>query len=494
MRIRILRNGKTQRKGIEKMKKFISVLLVLVLLLSMTACGDKGNGSDETSSDGASKTAASKDPIIIWTQASPDHPEGKMFADRIAEYNAANPDALQVEIQNFTRAGSGSGYIDKLNASITSNQMPDIFTLDGPDVASYVEAGVVSPLDDVLDPEFVKGFTDAMIEQGTVDGKLYALGYQDSGVVIMYNEDVINELSDDVKALIPGPDEDWTWDEFYQVALAVDALRDDPAMADKEHIQKLELTVDFLTSDIPKGAYEIAMYFLLPMIWSNGSNVVSEDGLTLDGYMNSPETIEALQMFGNFFANDMAMAIEPEKSFHTGKAAMAIGGFWFISDLTSNYPSTKFRSVRYPKMDAGYSENFTPSGSWAFVASNKLEQDDARAQEVGDVLAWITDDEAAAQYYAANGAIPGRVESVSVIDTETDNPYHNEAWHVLQYQVENSNKARPISVGYPYLSETFARDIIMRIAQNKVNDEATIKEYVEEAMEKIDFEFDKYRK
>ncbi len=60
--------------------------------------------------------------------------------------------------------------------------------------------------------------------------------------------------------------------------------------------------------------------------------------------------------------------------------------------------------------------------------------------------------------------------------------------------MENTNKARPISVGYPYLSETFARDIIMRIAQNQINDTETIEQYVDDAMKKIDFEFEKYRK
>ncbi|GAA3323281.1 hypothetical protein GCM10020331_046520 [Ectobacillus funiculus] len=51
-----------------------------------------------------------------------------MFADRIKSYNAEHPDKPKVEIKkNITRAGAGSGYIDKLNAAITANDMPDIF-------------------------------------------------------------------------------------------------------------------------------------------------------------------------------------------------------------------------------------------------------------------------------------------------------------------------------------------------------------------------------
>ena len=461
------------------MKKAMALLLTLALSITAVGCGG---------------TAKKDDKIVIWTQAAPDHPEGKMFADRVEAYNTANPDKLPVEIQNFTRAGSGSGYIDKLNAAITSDEVPDIFTLDGPDVASYVEAGVVGDLEGLLSEEFINGFTDAMLEQGTVNGKLYALGYQDSGVVVMYNEDVINELPPDIKALIPTADKDWTWEDFYKVTEAVNELRTNPETKDKEAIKKLELVVDFLTSDIPKGAYEIAMYYLLPMIWSNGGEVVAEDGLTLEGYLSSSQTLEALGQFAEFFAKDYAIAIEPEKSFHTGKSAMAVAGFWYISNLTSNYPSLKFRSVRYPKMDAHYNGNYTPSGSWAFVRSGRLEKGSEKAKQVAQVMAWLTDDEAAEAYYHANGAIPGRKNAVAVIDTNTDNPYHNEAWSVLKYQVENTNKARPISVGYPYLSETFARDIILKIAQNKVSDKETIKTYADETIKKISYEFEKYKK
>ncbi len=461
------------------MKKLVIMFLAVVMVVSIAGCTKKTNADDK---------------IIIWTQASPDHPEGRMFADRVDAYNAAHPDKRQVEIQNFTRAGAGSGYIDKLNAAITSNEVPDIFTLDGPDVASYADSGVIGTLDGIIDSNFVNGFTDAMIEQGTVDGKLYALGYQDSGVAIMYNEDVIQELPQEVKLLIPSMDEDWTWEDFYKVTEAIQQLRTNPETKDKASIKNLELIVDFLTSDIPKGAYEIAMYYLTPLFWSNGGQVVADDGLTLDEVLNSPQNIEALVQFGKFFANDYAQAIEPEKAFHTGKAAMAVAGFWYISDLEKNYPSLKFRTVRYPKMDASYTGNFTPSGSWAFVRSNRLAMDNPKTKEVVDVMEWMTNDEASAEYYHANGAIPGRKQSISVIDTNTDNDYHNEAWSVLKYQVENTNKARPVSVGYPYLSETFARDIILKIAQNKVEDEETIKQYVKDTIDKLNLEFKKYKK
>ena len=74
-------------------------------------------------------------------------------------------EVITVVIKSFTRAGAGSGYIDRLNAAITAGDMPDIFTLDGPDVASYATNKVIAPVDEYLSPEFLEGFTDAMKEQ-----------------------------------------------------------------------------------------------------------------------------------------------------------------------------------------------------------------------------------------------------------------------------------------------------------------------------------------
>ncbi|MFJ5758856.1 ABC transporter substrate-binding protein [Neobacillus sp. NPDC093182] len=459
------------------MKKLILLVSALVLAISLVGCN--------------SKQASDKEKIVIWTQASADHPEGKMFSERVKKYNKANPDKLQVEIKNITRAGAGSGYIDKLNAAITSNSVPDIFTLDGPDVAAYVESGILGELDGHMSEGFKDGFTEAMIDQGTVDGKFYAMGYQDSGVAVMYNEDIINALPEDIKAMVPSSDEDWTWDQFVTLARKIDDFAkttNDPAFKDYEVAVSLSLW------EIPGGAYELGTYFFTPLLWGNDANIVAEDGVKVDGVLNSEKSVEALTKFSKLFeGSPLASASESEKAFHTGKAALSVSGFWFVSDIVNNYPNLKFKTVRYPKMSENFDGLYTPSGSWAFVRNGQIE-DEERVKQTVEVMEWLNNDEAHKEYYHANGAIPGRINSIDVIDTDTENPYHNEAWKVLKYQVENTNKSRPVSPGYPYLSETFSKDVVLKIAQNKATDPKTIKKYLDDASKKIDGEFEKYRK
>ncbi|WP_226529224.1 ABC transporter substrate-binding protein [Metabacillus niabensis] len=460
------------------MKKLMLFVSILVLSLSLVACSSNGASSKD-------------DKIVIWTQAAADHPEGKMFADRVKRYNEEHPDKPQVEIQNITRAGAGSGYIDKLNAAITANDMPDIFTLDGPDIAAYVDSGLLGELDGYMSEGFKEGFTEAIIDQGTVDGKFYGMGYSDSGVAIMYNEDMINALPEDVKALIPASDQDWTWDQFVELARNVDEFAktsNDPAF------EGYESAVSLLLPDITAGAYETGTYYFTPLLWGNDTNIVGEDGVTVDGVLNSDKSVEALTKYAQLFADpQLASATESEKAFHSGKTALSVSGFWYVSELTSNYPNLKFKTLRYPKMNENYDGLYTPSGSWAFVR-NGQEEDEERIKQVVEVMEWLNNDEASEEYYHANGSIPARINAIDVIDTNTDNPYHNEAWSVLKYQVENTNKSRPVSPGYPYLSETFAKDVILKIGQNKATDEATIKQYLDDAVKKIDLEFEKYQK
>ncbi len=461
------------------MKKILSTFLI-VLLLSGVSIFANGSNEEETKV------------IEIWTQASADSREGQMFQVVVDQYNEEHVGGYQVEIQNITRAGAGSGYIDKLNAALTSNNMPQIFTLDGPDVASYADSGVIQSLNDVIPQSFLDGFTASMIQQGTFNNEMYALGYQDSGVAIGLNKDIIKYLPEDKKALIPSQDEDWTWADMLEVARAINDLKTNPATMNKPEIQKMEVACDWLTSDITKGAYETGTYFLTPLLWANGGTLIGPDGLTLDGYFNSDKNIEALTYVGKFFKEELVLPTEPLKAFYTEKAGMCILGFWFISEITSNYPDLDYMTVRYPKVDASYDGLYTPSGSWAFVCSSSVDLSTDYGKAVGEVLQKLTNDDSARMYYEMNGAVPARINALDVINVNSDDPRANEAWSVLSYEIKNTNHARPVTKGYPVLSELWSKDVVLAIGQAKTDDPDEIRAIVNKAMDKIQKEYDRF--
>jgi fructooligosaccharide transport system substrate-binding protein len=463
------------------MKKLLSILAISLIALSLPLFAS-----------GNSEKTDEKQTINVWTQASADSSEGKMFQKVIDEYNAEHSDGYQVVVQNITRAGAGSGYIDKLNAALTSDSMPEIFTLDGPDVASYADSGVIQPVESVVPQSFIDGFTSSIRQQGTFEDDFYALGYADSGVAIFYNNDIIKYLPENIKALIPSADEDWTWADMLEVSRGIQALKSNPDTMDIPAIKNMKVACDWTTSDITKGAYETGTYFLTPLLWANGGSLISPDGLTLDGYFNSEENIDALSIMGTFFKEGLVIPTEPLKAFYTGQAGMCIAGFWFITEITANYPDLNYSTVRYPKVDKSYDGLYTPSGSWAFVCSSSVDLSTDYGKAVGEVLQKLTNDESSALYYELNGSVPTRVNTVSVINENSADARANEAWHVIAYEVANTNHARPITKGYPVLSELWAKDVVLAIGQSQTNDKEEIRTIVNKAMNKIQKEYDRF--
>jgi len=463
------------------MKKSLIIVMAILFSASISLFA---NGNSEKESENQI--------IHIWSQASADSREGQMFQKVVDEYNMQHPDGYQIELQNITRAGAGSGYIDKLNAALTSGNMPEIFTLDGPDVASYADSGVIQPVESVVPQSFINGFTASIIQQGTFNNEFYALGYTDSAVGIGLNKNIIKYLSEDIKALIPSPNEDWTWDDMFKVASAINDLKTNPATMNKPEVKNMEVACDWLTSDITKGSYETGTYFLTPLLWGNGGSLIGPDGLTLDGYFNSDKNIEALTIAGKFFKDGLVLPTEPLKAFYTQKAGMCILGFWFISEISSNYPDLDYMTVRYPKVDINYDGLYTPSGSWAFVCSSSVDLSTDYGKAVGEVLQTLTNDESSKLYYEMNGSVPSRKYTVSVIDLNSSDPRANEAWGVLAYEIANTNHSRPVTKGYPVLSELWSKDVILAIGQAKTDDPNQIKDIVDKAMKKIQKEYDRF--
>ena len=82
------------------MKKMISLVLALLMILSLSACGEKKETDAETPADSTAPAAAeSKDlpTINFWTTGSQNVSD--VFTEVIAAYNAKEDRACNVELQ-----------------------------------------------------------------------------------------------------------------------------------------------------------------------------------------------------------------------------------------------------------------------------------------------------------------------------------------------------------------------------------------------------------
>ena len=144
------------------------------------------------------------------------YPETDFYKQRIEAFNQANAGKILVDLKIIPRGG-GNDYEQKVNMGAAAGELPDVVDMDGPYVANFAYSKLLLPLDDLLDKnsEWFQDYVPAMLQQGTFDGKLYALGAMESSVGVYFNKKIFADLG------LPEPptsvEKAWTFDEFAAV-------------------------------------------------------------------------------------------------------------------------------------------------------------------------------------------------------------------------------------------------------------------------------------
>ena len=73
--------------------------------------------------------------------------------------------------------------------SVASDDPPDVIYVDGPMVASLACNKILLPLDDYFTEEEMQDFLPASVEEGSYEGKFYAVPERQSAIVLFYNKD-----------------------------------------------------------------------------------------------------------------------------------------------------------------------------------------------------------------------------------------------------------------------------------------------------------------
>ena len=107
-------------------KRLVSALLAAVMVSgAFTGCGKT---EERVNEDGESV-------ITVWSPS--DEPAiEEWWVEKIEEFNQAHEGEIELRREAIVRADSYA-YEDKVNAAITSNDLPDILYVDGPNVSMY---------------------------------------------------------------------------------------------------------------------------------------------------------------------------------------------------------------------------------------------------------------------------------------------------------------------------------------------------------------------
>lgn len=403
------------------MRKGVILSMVVALSLGLLA-GCSGGSSSKTS-----KEAASKDDVKVWVQFSDETAEGKAWEQVVQNFNKKYKGKYKVVTEYIPRSGSGGGYEDKVNAAITTNSLPDVITLDGPNTAAYAKSKVITPLDDYLKDNNMGDVLDSIKQQGTYDGKFYAFGYSESNVGIYYNKKMFKEAGIDESSL-PTLKKPWTWDEFKAVSKKL-----------KDHFK--EAAIDFRLNSND----EMLPYAYMPLIWSNGGSVVNEDGTKAEGYFNSKESTQAVQFIQDLVKEGYTTVSPVEKGFETGQYPMVLSGSWTIADLQTNYKDIDFGILPYPVSNKT-KKLVSPSGSWQLAVTTKSNKKDAAAEFVK----FATNTESSEILSLGNSVLPIRKSTIENIKDKVSEPMR-----FLMEQNAATAHARPVVVAYPQVSRSF---------------------------------------
>lgn len=405
------------------MKKFLKGLTLLSAPFLLVACENNGERTEGTDN-------ADSDTITLWVQFSEEDAEGQVMVNSIKEFNETNPDGLTAEVQYIPRSGSGGGYEDSLNAALTTNTLPDVFTLDGPNNAAYAKSGMLQPLEEHLSN--IDDFLPSIIEQGTYEDELYSIGFSESGVGIYYNVDLLEDAGIDT-ATLPTVDNPWTWDEFNEMLEVLQTNNDGEPVLDMGFDDQSEWL----------------LYAFSPYVWSAGGDIVNEDGTQSVGYFDSDESVNAFEFIQQLVENGYSTITPVDKGFHTGTYPLYMSGSWTIQELDREYPDINYGIMPYP-VSPETNELVSPTGSWAYGMSSTT----SNPEGAGKLIDFLTSEEQLYNMSMGNSVLPARQSVADRMLEEVPDPMK-----VLIQQNTKTGRARPVLVNYPQVSRIFQQTV-----------------------------------
>ncbi|MCF2682052.1 ABC transporter substrate-binding protein [Faecalicatena contorta] len=395
--------------------------------------------------------------LSLWVHSIEDTDEGQVYKESVESFNEKYDGKYFADIEFIPRNDSGGGYSDKINASVMSGGLPDVLTVDGPNVAAYAANGIIQPLAELTEEE-KSVYLDSIIDQGTYDDKLYALGVMESSVGLYYNKDILAEAGIE----IPDAEHPWTWSEFLDILEKVKTVTDD--------IGGYPLDMTF-----PVG--EASIYYYAPFIWSNGGDLVSEDGLTVDGYFNSEKCKETMEYFQSIVQNGYMSETPVDKLFESGRAAFKFDGAWEVNTIYENYPDVNLGVAPYIVGDDWAGERYTPTGSWAFAASSGTEC----IEGATELVKWMSGVESGINIWEKAKSLPSTHEAFAQIDIfQTDENYN-----ALYNQLSEYGHPRPKTPVYPQVSTCF-QEVLESVALGGKDAQSELDKSVERINAKLE--------
>lgn len=331
-----------------KRKKFLAVMMVAAMALTLGACSQektestakdstaanetqtaKGESGEESADTAAKDTGTEATKISFLTSQGKFKEEYRTMAEAIKQDHGIEVD-FQVVPDNE--------YYSLLKVKLSTSEVPDIFEYNTP--TNNVEIGAAEYCEDLSNEEWVSRLVNPEILKDINDGKIYALPKESSSgfLAVYYNADVLEKFG----FKDPQPK---TYQEF----------------------------VDMLNTIKEKGDGVIPLYMTNKDTWTTQINMTAGFPVALDQkatetfekltknelkWTDVPEFKDVLDKYNDLFVNEYVNTDFLSASYDTaaekiatGAAAMYLSTEGFASDISAKYPDCKLGSFIIPYND-----------------------------------------------------------------------------------------------------------------------------------------------
>ncbi|RSK28741.1 sugar ABC transporter substrate-binding protein [Bacillus sp. HMF5848] len=452
------------------MKKILVLFLMVAFVIGLTACSssvdntESSSSSSDSSNSSTDSTTTDSDEVkelTVWVHVPADEQEGMNYDTRAKEFEEKH-DNVKVTVEHIVKTGEGSGYNDRINAAITTGDLPDVITLESVHTASYVDSDLLLPLNEYLNATTIYSYLDPIVMAGSVGDNLYALQSFDLSAPVFYNVDLFNKAGIEIPADENGNwtvDLAWSYDEF---------LENTKKLRDYMGQEPVHMFPD-------NNGWQ--MYAHSPIIFSNNAQLVGDNGLDTEGYLNSPNALEAFNFMNDLFREGIVSPTARENAFALEKAAISFEGPWMIGVFENEYPDLNWSLMPYPVGKEGH--NSAPHGSWYVAATKSTKYPELTAE----LVAHLTNKESAKAMEEAAGLIPGHKELL-----ETSATYSEYPKKLMLEQLAGTRHVKPVSPIFPVLEDVLG-DIVEGIALGT----DSVENLVNAAIEKADREAARFK-
>lgn len=451
-----------------KFKQLAAVGLVTAMVFSAAGCSSKSQQTEssaaqaEKTPENSQEKARGGEPVeIVYLNSHADVWEGDVGKEIIQKFEESHP-GIKVKTESYPF----DQMIEMVEVKMKSKLSDfDVLNVDAPLVTSYSVRGYLEPFENYMSrDELDKVFTQTGLNAAAYDGKVMTAPKRESGMIMVYNKDILDENN------IPYPayetDKRMTWEECLDIC---------------RQVTKVENGTTTCWGII--GDQINRVWNVMPLANSLGAAWLSEDGLTATGYLNSEASVKAMTFYQDLF-NKYGVSPkgvntnEAREMFETGKVAFTWGD-------PVCYARAKGKGINVGVCPVPYFEGGVPAvgcDSWHIG----INANSKHKEEAAEFIKYITVGEGSSIFLDSQNNIGANMERIARI-TDASAPDH-EVYALLASDLENYSVSRPKTPGYNEWSD------VVNAAIEDIRNGADVKTTLDTSAARIDDILKKYTK